>query len=81
MTIYLDLMADGKRIATVSARETPLKDQWAYEVRYTDSSPKRGMVHGEDADDELRIISRVLQDYCATQCKVKSYGCPETPAT
>lgn len=66
-SIYFQLMSAGNRLATVSARrvnEANLVPTWAYEVRYADKSPQRGIIVSSHTE-ELTIVSEVLQDYFA----------------
>lgn len=81
-TVYFELMAGGKRLATVSARpigsisekfEIP---HWAWEVRYTEKPPSRGTLIIPPETDALRIVSMVLESYHAQESYVS-----ETAAT
>jgi hypothetical protein len=66
-SIYFQLMSAGNHLATVSARRvnvTSIVPSWAYEVRYADKSPQRGIIISSHTE-ELILMSEVLQDYFA----------------
>lgn len=74
-SLYFQLMSAGNRLVTVSVRPVASVDDvderyqsptWAYEVRYADKPPERGIVTIPPNTKELYLISRVLQDYFAT---------------